>query len=309
MKNALVKFDLVTPALVLAALFFAAPFLLSPHAALAQQNPGLSTQPGDAPLEITADETLEWLREKKTFIARTNAIAAQGASSIKAQTLIAEYREGGSKDENKDESASTGGGMQIWRVSAQKDVVLRSGQSEAFGQDAVYDLDQGLATMTGDNLKMVMPDQTVTARDKFEYWVNDGRMNALGRAKIVRPKPGGGTDTLEADKVSAVFKDDEQGRRTLYSLEAIGNVLITTPAETITGAYGIYKADTNKAELTGGVKIKRGPNTLEGSRAEVDMNTSTSRIFGAENAPAAGTAPGRVKGVFYPGSEKNAKTR
>jgi lipopolysaccharide export system protein LptA len=255
------------------------------------QEAGFNTASNNEPLTITADGSLEWMRETKTFIARENAQAAQGTSNVKAQTLIAEYRE-----------PEEGGGMQIWRVSAQKDVVLHSAESDAYGDDAVYNLDDGLATMTGDNLKMVTPDQTVTAKDKFEYWVNDGRMNAIGKAKVVRPKPDGTVDTLEADKVSAIFKDNAKGERELYSLEAIGNVVITTPAETITGAYGIFKADTNKADLTGGVKILRGPNTLQGERAEVDMNTNTSKIFGAEGGGVEGT--GRVKGVFYPGADK-----
>jgi lipopolysaccharide export system protein LptA len=46
------------------------------------------------------------------------------------------------------------------------------------------------------------------------------------------------------------------------------------------------------------VKIHRGPNTLEGEKAEVDMNTNISRIIGN---PAAGQ---RVRGVFYPGTDK-----
>jgi lipopolysaccharide export system protein LptA len=271
-------------------MILSAAFILIAWPSLAQEN-GFNTSSSKEPLEITADGTLEWMRESKTFIARENALAQQGTSSVKAQTLIAEYRE-----------PETGGGMQIWRVSAQKNVVLHSNESDAYGEDAVYDIDKGLATMTGGNLKMVSPDQTVTAKDKFEYWVNEGRMNAIGDAVVVRPKPEGGTDTLKADKVSAIFEDNAKGQRELSTLEATGNVVIITPDETITGAFGTYNADTNKANLTGGVKIIRGPNTLQGDRAEVDMNTSTSKIFGTTAPNAKGT--GRVKGVFYPGSEK-----
>lgn len=285
MKKQILKYGICTLAVL-------ASFALPAYAQQQASQAGFDTSGASKdPLEITADGSLEWLRETKTFIARKNAMAAQGPSNVKAETLIAEYRE-----------PEEGGGMQIWRVSAKTGVILHSNDSDAYGDDAVYDIDQGLATMTGDNLKLVTPDQTVTAKDKFEYWINDGRMNAIGDAVVVRPKPQGGVDTLKADKVSAVFQDNAQGQRELYSLEAIGNVVIITPTETITGAYGIYKADTNKAELTGGVKLIRGPNTLEGTRAEVDMNTNTSRIFGADGGGKAGT--GRVKGVFYPGSDK-----
>ena len=155
--------------------------------------------------------------------------------------------------------------------------------------------------MTGNNLKMVAPDQTVTAEDKFEYWVADGRINALGNARVVRPKPEGGNDTLKADKISAVLKENEQGEQVLHSLEAIGNVIITTPTEVITGAYGIFRSETNKAELTGGVKIKRGPNVLEGEKAIVDMTTNVSTIYGQNQATGAGD--GRVRAVLYPDSQ------
>jgi lipopolysaccharide export system protein LptA len=113
------------------------------------------------------------------------------------------------------------------------------------------------------------------------------------------------------------LKENAQGKRVLDNLEAFGNVVIVTPTERITGAYGIYRAGSNKAELKGGVKITRGPNVLEGERAEVDMTTNISKIFGAptsEQAPAkvggaltgspnVQTGGGRVRGVFYPNSE------
>lgn len=251
--------------------------------ALAQ---GLSTNSKE-PLEVTADGTLEWLRNDKTFIAKQNAMAKQGDASVSAATLTALYRDG-----------QNGSDMEIYQVKADTNVVLRSADSTAYGDNAIYKLDEGLATLTGNDLKLVMPDQTVTARDQFEYWTTDGRFNAIGNAQVVRPKVGGGTDTLQGDKISAILKENEKGEQVLDSLEATGNVVIITPAETVTGAYAIYRSGTNKAELTGGVTIKRGPNTLEGQRAVVDMTTNISTIYGEEGKPT-----GRVRGVFYPGSD------
>ncbi|MCB1720518.1 MAG: ostA-like family protein [Rhodospirillales bacterium] len=254
---------------------------------------GLSTNSKE-PLEITADGTLEWLRGEKLFVATKNARASQGDASVEGQRLSAHYREG--KNSN---------GMQIWKVTADTNVILKNRDTAVYGQNAVYDLDQGLATMTGDNLKMVSPDQTVTAQDKFEYWVTDGRVNAIGNAQVTRPKIGGAADTLRANKISAVLKKNAAGEQVLHSLEAIGNVVIITPTETVTGAYGIYKADTNIAELTGGVKILRGPNTLEGQRAVVNLSTNISTIHGGDDQTAA-PGTGRVRATFYPGSENKA---
>jgi len=280
--------------------FYAVSFSLFVTGGAFAQTDGLSSSSKE-PLEVTADGTLEWLREQKQFVATKNALAKQGESSVAGEKLTAFYREG--KD---------GSNTDIYQVTAQQDVILRSRDSTVYGQDAIYNLDEGLATVTGDNLKMISPDQTVTARDKFEYWVADGRVNALGNAKVVRPKLQGGNDTLQANKISAILKKNEKGEQVLHSLEAIGNVIIVTPGETITGAYGIYKADTNKAELTGGVKILRGPNTLEGKRAIVDMNTNISTIYAdgkAVDGQSSDVVPGgRVRGVFYPGSEEKPDT-
>ena len=246
--------------------------------------PAQSLAQSKEPLEITADETLEWHRNEKTFIATKNALAKQGKVSIAAQTLEANYRE--TKVQN----------MEIWRVIATKSVKLKSGATTASGDKIVYNIDKGLATMTGKDLRMTSPDQIVTAEERFEYGVTDGRLIAIGNAKVERLVE---QDTLHADKISAVLKENAKGQRVLHSLEAIGNVIIKTPTEIITGAYGIYNTNTNKAEISGGVRIRRGLNVIEGEKAEVDLTTNTSRMFGSKTGK-----DGRVRGVFYPGSEK-----
>jgi len=254
---------------------------------------GLQPKSGE-PVEITADGSLEWNRTDKTFIARKNALAKQGPSSIKAETLTAHYRDG------------QGGGMDVHQVEAVTGVELKSNDSTAYGEKADYDLDKSYAIMTGKDLRLVSPEQTVTANDRFEYWVNSGKLNAVGNARVDRKNAKGETDTLQADTISAILKDNAQGERKLETLEAIGNVVITTPTEKVTGQRGIYHANTNKATLSGGVILHRGPNMLEGERAEVDMNTNTSQLFGGAVSP---TQSGQVKGIFYPGSEKKDGTK
>ncbi|MGH1397715.1 MAG: LptA/OstA family protein [Alphaproteobacteria bacterium] len=239
------------------------------------------------PLEITADTTLEWLRNEQKFIARGNALAVQGTSAVAAQTLTADYID------------TPKNGMQISIVTAERDVIITSQDSKAYGDKAIHDMTKGIATITGSNLRMISPDQTVTARDKFEYFVEQGRLNAIGNARATRPNKSGGNDTITADTLSAVFTQNAKGQRVLKTLEAKGNVIIITPTEEATGDYAIYRATTDKAELKGDVEITRGPNILKGERAEIDLKTNKSTIFAPQ------TQNGRVRGVFFPGSEKN----
>lgn len=260
-------------------LLFIIQFSLS-AAAKAQQtlNPGR-----DQPLEITAEQTLEWHRNAQQFIARGDVIVKQGDVTIAADTITADYRE-------TDQSA-----FEIYRLTAAGNVRIISQGNTATGQQAVYEVDRGIAVMTGNNLTLTSPDQTVTARDSFEYFVADGRLTAKGAAHVTR-----GKDTLDANMVSATFAENAAGARQLKSLHADGNVKIVTPTEILTGDKGTYDAASNTAHVTGDVKITRGPNILEGERAEVNLTTNVSTMQGS---PASG---GRVRGVFYPGSEEKS---
>ncbi|MFN3700616.1 MAG: LptA/OstA family protein [Alphaproteobacteria bacterium] len=236
------------------------------------------------PLEITADGTLEWHRDANKFIATKNAIAKQGEVSLAGEKLTALYR------------SVAGNNFDLHTIQAEDDVRIQSRDTVAHGDKADYDIIKGYAEMTGSDLRLISPDQTVTAQDKFEYWTEDGRLIAIGNAKITRRNERGEINTLQADRLTAFMKDNAQGQRVLERLEADGNVIITTPTETLTGNRGVYLASTNIAEITGNVTIRRGPNVLEGTKADVNLNTNISRMFGG------GDALTRVRGVFYPSS-------
>jgi lipopolysaccharide export system protein LptA len=172
----------------------------------------------------------------------------------------------------------------------------------------VNEVHTSVHTLKGENLRLHSPDQVVTCNQKMEYFPNTRQARAVGNAKVVR-----GQDTLSANTITATFKDKSAaapanasapaGTGNLDRLDAEGNVVIVTPSETLRGNRGIYRADTNIAELIGNVKIERGPNILEGERAEVNLTTNVSKMFGSES----GT--GRVRGVFFPGSEKKPGTQ
>ncbi len=250
--------------------------------AFAQNN--TSNPDSDKPLEITADDSLEWHRNELYFKAKKNVKAKQGGTTLLSDVLIAKYRD--SKKSNID----------IYIIKATGNVRIISAKSRAYGDKAVYSVDKGLAVLTGKNLRLISEDQTVTARDKFLYWTAQGKLEAIGNAVAVREG-----DRIEADKLTAVFVEDKKsGKRVLKTLEAFGNVVITTPEEVLTGDRAKYKADTNIAEIFDNVKITKGLNVLEGARAQVNLETNVSKIFGSKESGGEG---GRVKGVFYPKSK------
>lgn len=242
------------------------------------------------PIEITADKTLEWHRTELQYVANGNAIVKQGGTTIKGDRITADYRSSAKSD------------MDIYRLTASGNVSIDDKGNVATGEKLVYDIDTGIATMTGQALTMTSPEQTVTATEKFEYTVNQGMIKAIGNAKVVR-----GTDTLHSDIITAFLVEDEQGQNSLDRLEGDGNVKIVTPTEMLTGHRGIYNAKSNTATVTGAVKITRDQNVLTGERAEIDLTTSISRLFGASIED--GQTGGRVRGVFYPGESKKAESQ
>lgn len=276
--------------------FCALPALFCCSISHAQEAPSNAGQP----IEITASKSVDWMRNDKQYVARENVVVTQGSVTIKSDLLTADYREGATSS------------MEIWQLSAQGNVTIADDKNTAYGDMGVYDVDTGVATLTGSNLKLVSPDQTVTAVEKMEYFANEKKARAVGHAKVIRAN-----DTLTASTITAFFKEDGSaakpsatqgggtsplgGSGALDRLEADGNVIIKTPTETLYGQKAIYKAATNTAELIGKVRVERDKNVLEGARAEVNLTTNVSKMFGSDKQGE------RVRGVFYPSDKKTAK--
>jgi len=234
----------------------------------------------DIPIEISADENLEWRQQDKQYIANGNVEAKQGDAIITSDRLVADYKE------------NAEGKTEIWRLTATGNVVLRNIDSTVTGNEAVYLVNSGEATMIGGDLKLTTPEETITASEKLTYNTQTLIAKAVGNALIVQ------TDKkLSASSITANFKKDSNGKQVLKNATASSNVKITTPDEVLTGNTGFYNARTNMAEVKGNVKIIRGPNILEGERAEVNLETNLSKMF---SNPKTGK---RVKAVFFPGSE------
>jgi lipopolysaccharide export system protein LptA len=116
---------------------------------------------------------------------------------------------------------------------------------------------------------------------------------ARGDALAVR-----GDNRVRADRLVGLLESGPEGHMALSRIDAQGDVLITTPTDVARGAKGTYDIDRKLALLTGGVKITRGESQLNGTAAEVDLETGISRILSGE-----GDGKGRVRGLFVPGQQ------
>ena len=241
------------------------------------QAPTLSQDTRNGPIN-----GIEWSRVDKTYIARGQAVARRGDLAVRAETLTARYRETATEQ------------PEIFKIEAVGGVVLVSPRERVEGARGVYDVDRAMVKLTGKGLRFTSGEHVITARDSLEYWRAKELAVARGAAKVVRAQ-----QSLRADQLTAHFRETE-GAMSLALVEATGGVIIQTRDEIARGSRGVYNATTEKAILSGDVRITRGQNQLNGARAEVDFKTGVSRML-------ADGDKGRVKGLLTPEDKARAK--
>lgn len=237
-----------------------------------------------SPLVIEADRGIEWVRDKHQYVARGNAKATRDDITVEAETLTAHYK------------ISAKGKNEIWRVNADSNVRITSQSRTLYGDNGVYNVETGLFVLTGRALRMVAPGEIITARDKIEYYRLEQIVVVTGNAVAVR-----GDKRIRADKFIAHLKEDAQGKTSIQWVDAVGNVVITSPQEVARGEKGVYNPQTGMATLTGSVKLTRGDTQLNGEYAEINLNTGQSRLLADPQGVRTGK---RVRGLFLPRETK-----
>ncbi len=233
----------------------------------------------DQPIEIYADNGIEWQQENFIFLARGNARAVRGDVTVFADELRAYYRE------------KADGGTDIWRLDAFGHVRIQTEGETAYGDKAVYRVDDKILVISGRKVRLVSGGDEITANKQIEYWENKQMAVARGNAFAVR-----GNKRLKADVLAAYFRTDKKGENKLYRVDAFDRVEIVTGKNTATSNRAVYNVESGIATLTGSVKLVRGKNVLTGCSAEVNLNSGISKIF---SCPAsAGGARKRAQGVL-----------
>jgi len=231
----------------------------------------LSWQAGaqdDDAIDIRADESIEWLQDAKKYVATGNAVVRDGDTTLRADRIIAFYRD-----------RRSGQGTEIWRVEMHGNVSIDFDEGTIWGDDGAYESDSRVFVMTGESLRYRDDDMTVTADDSLEYWRNERMAVARGKAFMKDDDR-----NVRADTLAAYFHDDESGSGT-DRFDAFGNVWIETKDEYIRAAKAVYDPDSDVAKLSGSVKITRGDDQFNGETAVLDFKTNVSRIVSAGGGP------------------------
>jgi len=216
----------------------------------------------DDPIEIFADNGIEWQQENQIFLARGNARAVRGEVNVNAEVLRAYYRE----------TKETG--TDIWRLDAEGKVKITSPGETVYGDQGVYDIDNSILVIKGNKVRFVTDDDEITANSQLEYWEKKLMAVARGNATAVRQEK-----RLRADVLAAYFRRNKSGKNIIFRIEAFDNVVIVTGKDKVTSDRAVYNVESGIATLTGSVTIIRGSTRLDGCRAEVNLNTSISKLF------------------------------
>ena len=237
-------------------------------------------QGGDTPLEIDADEGIEWRRDSNQYIARGNARAAQGDVQVLADVLTAHYR------------PDADGGSEVYQLDGDGNVRIISPNQVVYADQARYYVERAVIVLTGENLKLENGQDVITARDTLEYW--EDRQIAVARGDAVARRQ---DKRVRADLLTAYLVPDADDKLEIDRVDLKGNVQVASPTEYAEGSNAVYYVKREFATLSGQVKITRGENQLNGDYAEVDLASGVSRLLSA--------APGRqesdrVRGLIIP---------
>lgn len=247
-------------------------FLLLPSFAWAQT--------AKEPIQIEAAGSLVWQQSDKTYRAIGDASATRGQMVVKADELIAHYEE-------------KNGNNEIQFLEAKGNVRVDSGGNHAEGPAANYSAITGDVLLQGQNLKLSnAKGDVLTAEQQIQFNDKTGRAFAVGTPVMTRADR-----KISSDRMDGQFARDAQNNWVLQSMTATQNVVVTsgngTPNPNITTAQtGFYDAVKGSAILTGNVKISKGPNQMNGERAEINLNTSEARLLPS-------LQNGRVKALLY----------
>ncbi len=264
-------------------------------------------------ITVTAAGGFDWDQNQKKVTAYDQAKAVRGDVTVTADKLIAFYRKkapapagADKKTAPQPDSEQDSGANEIYRLEAIGHVHIYTNTDQAWGDHAVYDIDQATMVMTGKNMKLTTPQDVMTARDSMEYYaqqhISIGRGNATVTTNDQRQIR---ADVLVGYSAPAAPADDktdktatdassplENGSGKLEKVNAFGHVWVRTQTETVTGDRGVYVPDTGIARIVGNVHITRGPNQIQGAAAIINMHTGLATM---SEQPG-----GRVSGVVVP---------
>lgn len=256
----------------------------------------LNEKRGEEPIIIDAEESVVCDENAHKCVAKGQARAQKGTSIVYGDVLTVCFKEGEKRE--------------ITAITADGHVRMETPTETAYGEHAHYDVVLDRVLMTGGNLKIVTPKETLTARDSIEYWHTKHQGIARGNALAQFPNK---NQLLQANTLVAHFSPSPEGNKegkeklTIDQIDAEGHVLASGPNGVVTGDRGVYHAQTEIVEVFDNVKVTQDGNVMEGGYGRANLKTNVAELFPhAPNVTSSGPVK-RISGILIPKDLKNKK--
>lgn len=219
------------------------------------------------PVEIYAEQGIEWHKNDNKYLAIGNAIAKSGKMSVNSDRIEAFYEE------------SDNSGMDIKLVKAHKNVVVTDENLKIVGGKlAEYNLRKDYFSIFGKNLTLTSQENKLESNKKMEYWRTKGVAIASGKAKAQK----GNEFKIEAEKLVWYLNENDK-KIDVKKIFGFENVSIYSNNEVAFSDKALYNKESGICKLFGNVKLQKGDSFLTGDYAEVDLNKGISKLLPAPN--------------------------
>ena len=219
------------------------------------------------PVEIYAEQGIEWHKNDNKYLAIGNAIAKSGKMSVNSDRIEAFYEE------------SDNSGMDIKLVKAHRNVVVTDENLKIVGGKlAEYNLRKDYFSIFGKNLILTSQENKLESKNKMEYWRTKGVAIASGKAKAQK----GNEFKIKAEKLVWYLNENDK-KIDVKKIFGFENVSIYTNNEVAFSDKALYNKESGICKLFGNVKLQKGDSFLTGDYAEVDLNKGISKLLPAPN--------------------------
>lgn len=219
------------------------------------------------PVEIYAEQGIEWHKNDNKYLAIGNAIAKSGKMSVNSDRIEAFYEE------------SDNSGMDIKLVKAHRNVVVTDENLKIVGGKlAEYNLRKDYFSIFGKNLILTSQENKLESNKKMEYWRTKGVAIASGKAKAQK----GNEFKIKAEKLVWYLNENDK-KIDVKKIFGFENVSIYSNNEVAFSDKALYNKESGICKLFGNVKLQKGDSFLTGDYAEVDLNKGISKLLPAPN--------------------------
>lgn len=252
----------------------------------------------DAPIIIEAEESVVCDETAHKCVATGHAKAQKDTNTVYGDVLTVYFTEGKERD--------------ITAMTAEGHVYMETPTEKAYGDHAHYDVALDRIRMTGGNLKIITPKDTLTAQDSIEYWHKENKGIARGHA-IARFSEK--EQLVQANTLIAYFNSSsektagEKEKSQIDRVEAEGNMLASGPDGIVTGDRGVYSGKTEIVEVFGNVEITQEGNVIKGGYARANLKTNLAEMFTHPPHISQSGPIKRISGIIIPKDAKKAKEK